>query len=72
MKKRSIKIVKRDSPVSKPVLPLEQPKDPERIITSAVKNWISERRENSEAETSSNARQFLTWSKLPDTSGKAA
>jgi hypothetical protein len=51
MSKRRIKIVKRDAPVPAPVAPPAKPKDPERGITNAVKNWISERRESEKKVT---------------------
>ena len=41
-------------------------------MTNAVKNWISERRENSLAEKDSTGRQVFAWHQLPDSSSKPA
>jgi hypothetical protein len=72
MTKRKIKIVKRDAPIPQPTPVPESPADTEKDMTNTVKNWITERRENSEAEKDSNTRQIFDWTTLPDTSGKPA
>jgi len=72
MNKRKIKIVKRDAPIPQPTPAPETPADPERGMTNAVKNWISERRENSLAEKDSTGRQVFAWQQLPDSSSKPA
>jgi len=64
MTKRKIKVVKRDAPAEPE--PTPEPKaliDPERGMTNTVKNWVTERRENKEAESVSNARQFARLNK---------
>ena len=72
MKKRVIKIIKREAEdVSRPPLTptadeilMQQQKDDvdgERDMTKAVKNWISERRENSKAEEVYSNRQLFEW-----------
>jgi hypothetical protein len=50
MTSRKIKIIKRDAPIE--VLPEETlpPPATDLGLTNTVKNWISERRENSDAE----------------------
>jgi hypothetical protein len=65
MNKNAIKVVKRDrkDEAEKTEAVVENPKaasDTRRGIVNAVKNWISERRENSLAEKVFRARKF--WS----------
>lgn len=70
MSKRPIKIIKRESEGIAPPAPtadeilmqqLKDNADDERDITKAVKNWISERRENSKAEEVYSNRQLFEW-----------
>jgi len=64
MTRRKIKVVKRDAPAKPEPPPEPKPAtDPERGMTNTVKDWISERRENKEAETVSNARKFARLNK---------
>ena len=61
MKKQKIKVVKRDAPTPEPI-PVSKPEtDWNRSMTNTVKDWISERRENREAESLSNQRQSVKW-----------
>jgi len=48
------------------------PIDPERGMTNTIKNWITERRENSKAEKTSNDRKNFNWPPLPETANKTA
>jgi hypothetical protein len=71
MKKRVIKIIRRDAKAvrSPPVLTAEEiliqrqkgEADVKRDMTKAVKNWIDERRENSKAEEIYSNSQLLDW-----------
>jgi hypothetical protein len=72
MTKRKIKVVKRDTPapVIEPVP--KPPTDPDRKMTNTVKDWISERRENREAESLSNRRQSVKWHSTPNPVRKPA
>jgi hypothetical protein len=63
MTKRKIKIVKRDAPTPEPTLVSKPQPDPTRSMTNTVKDWIVERRENSQAESVSNARKFARLNK---------
>ena len=70
MTKRTIKIIKRETaetslnaPTPDQIL-MQQQKDEiedERDMKKAVKNWISERRENSRAEEVYSNRQLFEW-----------
>ena len=71
MTKRVIKIIKRDAktlrhlpaPTAEEIL-MQQEKDEadeKRDMTKAVKNWISERRENSKAEEIYSNSQLFDW-----------
>jgi hypothetical protein len=72
MKKQKIKVVKRDAPTPEPI-PVSKPEpDLTRSMTNTVKDWISERRENREAESLSNKRQSVKWHSTPKPSGKPA
>jgi len=72
MNKQKIKVVKRDAPKPEPT-PVSRPeKDPNRGITNTVKDWISERRENREAESVSSERQSAKWHGAPEPSVKPA
>ena len=48
----------------------EQPENNERTMTNAVKDWIDERRKNSQAESISNARKFKRLNKRLKLGGK--
>ena len=70
MPKRPIKIIKRESGEIAPSTPtdseilMQQQKDDvedERDMKKVVKNWISERRENSKAEEIYSNRQLFDW-----------
>lgn len=70
MTKRVIKIIKRDAEEPPPTAPsaaeilMQQQKDEadeKRDMTKAVKNWISERRENSKAEEIYSNSQLFDW-----------
>lgn len=70
MSKRPIKIIKRESGRLVPSTPtdseilMQQQKDEvedERDMKKVVKNWISERRENSKAEEVYSNRQLFDW-----------
>lgn len=70
MTKRPIKIIKREAAEASPKSPtpdqilMQQQKDEvedERDMKKAVKNWISERRENSRAEEIYSNRQLFDW-----------
>jgi hypothetical protein len=70
MSKRPIKVIKRESDGVAPPAPtadqilMQQQKDvagEERDMKKAVKNWISERRENSKAEEVYSNRQLFDW-----------
>ncbi|MGH7783928.1 MAG: hypothetical protein ACREO5_08850 [Candidatus Binatia bacterium] len=70
MTKRIIKIIKRDAEEQRPPAPtteeilVQQQKDDadeKRDMTKAVKNWISERRENSKAEEIHSNSQLFDW-----------
>jgi len=70
MSKRPIKIIKRESgeivpspPTDREILMQQQKNEveDERDIKKAVKNWISERRENSKAEEVYSNRQLFDW-----------
>jgi hypothetical protein len=71
MKKRTIKVVKRDQENAQPepILSAEEilvqqqkdAADEDRDMTKAVKNWISERRENSQVEESYSNSLLLGW-----------
>lgn len=63
MTNRKIKVVKRDAPVPDPPVEEKQPDVTERVMTNAVKDWIDERRKNSEAESKANARKFKRLNK---------
>lgn len=63
MTNRKIKVVKRDAPVPDPSVEEKQPDVTERVMTNAVKDWIDERRKNSEAESKANARKFKRLNK---------
>ena len=74
MKKRSIKIIKRDTKRTPPAAPtadeilMQQQKeesDEKRDMTKAVKNWINERRENSKAEEIYSNSQLFDWDADP-------
>jgi len=72
MSKQKIKVVKRDAPTPEPT-PVDKPQtDPNRSMTNTVKDWISERRENREAESLSNRRQSVKWHTTPKPSAKPA
>jgi hypothetical protein len=67
MTRREIKVIKRNSVPGPPPLPgpaellIQQQKDgavEKRGMTDAVKNWISERRENSRIEDAEANRRF--------------
>ena len=77
MTKRPIKIIKRETDEVSPPPPttdqilMQQQKDEaegERDMKKAVKNWISERRENSKAEEVYSNRALFDWD--PDDSTK--
>jgi hypothetical protein len=71
--KRKIKVVKRGTVAAEPVIRQEPPaKDPERGMTNIVKNWISERSENRQAERISNDRQSRKWHGVRKPSRKPA
>jgi len=73
MTKRKIKVVKRDAPIQPaPVPEPKPPVDTDRGISNAVKSWITERRENSIAEQTSNEVKFVGWQKLADAPDEAA
>lgn len=71
MEKRIIKIIKREKEdIPKPPAPtaeeilMQQQKDEadgERDMTMAVKNWITERRENSKAEDFFSTSSLFAW-----------
>ncbi|MEP7075917.1 MAG: hypothetical protein ABI878_08905 [Acidobacteriota bacterium] len=67
MTKKSIKIIKQNrEPVSleKPVPAADKKKvisDKDREVRNTVKNWISERRENSDAERGFSATRIFSW-----------
>jgi|KBSSwiStaDraftv2_1062776.scaffolds.fasta_scaffold76302_3 hypothetical protein len=70
MSKRPIKIIKRESgeivpspPTDREILMQQQKNEveDERDMKKAVKNWISERRENSKAEEVYSNRQLFDW-----------
>ena len=63
MSKRKIKVVKRDAPVPEAAAEPEPPENTERGMSNTVKDWIDERRKNSQAETASNARKFKRLNK---------
>ena len=63
MNKRKIKVVKRDAPIPEPPAESKPPENTEREMTNAVKDWVDERRKNSEAESTSNARKFARLNK---------
>lgn len=63
MTNRKIKVVKRDAQVPEVVAQEEQPDITERSMTNAVKDWIDERRKNSQAELASNNRKFKRLNK---------
>ena len=64
MNNRKIKVVKRNSLVDEAATPEEkQPEVTERGMTNAVKDWIDERRKNSQAESKANARKFKRLNK---------
>lgn len=64
MNNRKIKVVKRDSLVTEAAAPEEkQPEATERGMTNAVKDWIDERRKNSQAESKAHARKFKRLNK---------
>lgn len=72
MTTRKIKLVKRDAPRPEPAAVEKPPADPERGIKNTVKDWITERRENSRQEQASINRMPASLPDLPDTSGNAA
>ena len=70
MKKRDIKIIKREAEDASPPAPtieeilIRQEKaeaDGERDMTVAVKTWISERRENNQAEEIDAGNRLFAW-----------
>ena len=65
MTNRKIKVVKRDAPSPEPQADVEekQPEVTERVMTNVVKDWIDERRKNSQAESTANARKFRRLNK---------
>lgn len=63
MTNRKIKVVKRDAPVPEPPVEEKQPDATERGMTNAVKDWIDERRKNSQAESAMQARKFKSLNK---------
>jgi hypothetical protein len=64
MNNRKIKVVKRDVLVPEAAVEEErQPDVTERGMTNAVKDWIDERRKNSQAEAASNAHKFKRLNK---------
>jgi hypothetical protein len=63
MNNRKIKVVKRDAQVPETVSEEKQPEVTERGMTNAVKEWIDERRKNSQAESTANARKFKRLNK---------
>ena len=63
MNNRKIKVVKRDTPVPETQAEPKHPENAEREMTNAVKDWVDERRKNSQAESASNARQFARLNK---------
>jgi hypothetical protein len=63
MTNRKIKVVKRDAPTPEPEIVSKPEANPNRDMTNTVKDWISERRENSQAESASNARKFARLNK---------
>ena len=69
-KRRAIKIIKREAECEAPPAPtadeimMRQQKDEadgDRDMTKAVKNWINERRENSEAEVIFSNSMIFEW-----------
>jgi hypothetical protein len=66
MIKRKIKIMKRDAPAPEPAAVSKPQVDPNRGMTNTVKDWISERRENSRHEKASNDRVVVGWKNIPD------
>jgi hypothetical protein len=63
MNNRKIKVVKRNAPAPDAAPEQKQPEITERGMTNAVKDWIDERRKNSQAEAASNARKFKRLNK---------
>jgi hypothetical protein len=64
MKKDAIKILKRNSEAEKTQSAADAPKvesETQRTIVNAVKDWISERRENSRAEKDFSDDEILRW-----------
>ena len=66
MKKQVIKVIKQGDGVPKKIPPAankpskERPKKP-RSLESTVKDWITERRENDDAENRSRNSQLAEW-----------
>ena len=63
MTTRKIKVVKRDAAALEIKVEPKRPENTERGMTNTVKDWIDERRENSQAESASNARTFARLNK---------
>jgi hypothetical protein len=72
MTHRKIKVVKRDAAVPKAPVEQKQPEDTERGMSNTVKDWITERRRNSQRETARDKRKFARLSKLNNPSRKPA
>ena len=63
MTNRKIKVVKRDAAAPEAPAEPKPPENSERGMTNTVKDWITERRKNSQAESASNARKFARLNK---------
>jgi hypothetical protein len=72
MTHRKIKVVKRDAAAPEAPVEEKQPEDTERGMSNTVKDWISERRLNSQRETARDKRKFARLSKLNNPSRKPA